>query len=275
MKNVILPTDFSENAWKAISYAAQLFHNEACNFIIVNTFTIPYIYSEAGALPDIEPLIANSKAQLDETLIRFKEFDHNYSSTFNTVSKFASLVDTISEIEAEFEGDCMVIMGTKGASGLGEIFLGTMTSHVINYVKSPVICVPNAAELTPPRRIMLAVDSEGVDRKEEIMLMVDIAEEHEASINIVNVPIGEAEVLAEDSPEQFVVDHYLNKVPHTYHSLTGKYRENLLTEFVERNAIDLIAMIRRDRGFWKNLFHRSLTKSMAFHCDKPLLILRD
>jgi nucleotide-binding universal stress UspA family protein len=57
--------------------------------------------------------------------------------------------------------------------------------------------------------------------------------------------------------------------------LVGDYKEDLLTQFAERNGVDLIAMIKRDRGFWKNLFHRSLTKSMSFYCDKPLLILRD
>lgn len=43
MKRILLPTDFSNNAWNAISYAAQLFKNEACTFYLLHTYT-PIIY---------------------------------------------------------------------------------------------------------------------------------------------------------------------------------------------------------------------------------------
>lgn len=278
MKNVILPTDFSDNAWKAMSYAAQLFHGKVCNFILLNTFSIPYSYSEAAVMPNIEPLKKDSELGLEEVLQRFKEFDHNDDSTFKTISKMASLVDSIASIASiasEINGECVIVMGTKGASGLGDTFLGTMTSHVINHSTLPVICVPNLAKLSTPKNIMLTVDSEGVNRMDEIQLLIDLAKQHDSAIKVVNVPMGEDEVLAADSSEQFVVDHYLKQIPHSYHTLMGDYKEDLLTQFAERNDIDLIAMIKRNRGFWKNLFHRSLTKNMSFYCEKPLLILRD
>ncbi|NOQ70530.1 MAG: hypothetical protein GQ574_00925 [Crocinitomix sp.] len=275
MKHVILPTDFSNNAWKAMSYAAQLFHNVPCNYILLNTFSVPYSYADVSAMPNVELLTEDSESQLQTVLKRFKELDHHDNSTFKTLAKFASLVDSVRAIETEHPDDCTIVMGTKGAGGLGETFLGTMTSHVVNSAKSPVICVPNEAELSVPKNLMLAVDSEGVDKMEEIQLLVDIANQHQSAIRLVNVPISEEEVLSEDSAEQFVLDNYLGKTPHTYHTLHGNYKEDLLTQFAERNDVDLIALIRRDRGFWKNLFHRSLTKSMSFYSDKPLLILRD
>ena len=43
MKKIILPTDFSENAFNAICYAVQLFKEETCTFYLVNTYT-PAIY---------------------------------------------------------------------------------------------------------------------------------------------------------------------------------------------------------------------------------------
>ena len=43
MKKILLPTDFSDNANNAISYAVQLYKNEKCNFILLNTYT-PIIY---------------------------------------------------------------------------------------------------------------------------------------------------------------------------------------------------------------------------------------
>ena len=39
MKNILIPTDFSENAWNAIEYALALFEKEECNINLLNTYT--------------------------------------------------------------------------------------------------------------------------------------------------------------------------------------------------------------------------------------------
>ena len=39
-KKILIPTDFSKNAWGAISYAIDLFKNEACEFYILNAYDI-------------------------------------------------------------------------------------------------------------------------------------------------------------------------------------------------------------------------------------------
>ena len=44
MKNILLPTDFSENAYNALEYAVQFFKNDECTFILLNTFT-PVAYN--------------------------------------------------------------------------------------------------------------------------------------------------------------------------------------------------------------------------------------
>ncbi|WP_299528057.1 universal stress protein, partial [uncultured Lutibacter sp.] len=36
MKNILLPTDFSENSWNAIKYALELYKKTACNFYLLH-----------------------------------------------------------------------------------------------------------------------------------------------------------------------------------------------------------------------------------------------
>mgnify|MGYP003885794277 CR=1 FL=1 len=275
MMKVILPTDFSDNSWKAMTYAAQLYSNIPCQFYILNTYNVPHGYTDVGVIQNFEPLKEESEEGLALMLGRFNELDHHNDSKVETISRFASLVDTINELEKKDPNSFVVVMGTRGATGIGELFLGTMTSHVIEHTSSPVICVPNVAELSVPESIMLAVDKDGVDRRSEIAPLLQLAQDRNAHIKVVNVPENEEVLFGEDSPEVFVIDHYLDGISHSYYNLSGEYKEDTLTSSAEKDKIDLIAMIKRDRGFWKNLFHRSLTKSMSFHSDIPLLILRD
>ena len=44
MKNILLPTDFSENSKNAIYYAKELFKDVACKFHLLNTYS-PAIYN--------------------------------------------------------------------------------------------------------------------------------------------------------------------------------------------------------------------------------------
>ncbi len=38
MKTILLPTDYSKNAWNALFTALKLFQNEDCRFLLLNTY---------------------------------------------------------------------------------------------------------------------------------------------------------------------------------------------------------------------------------------------
>lgn len=274
MKQVILPTDFSDNSWRAMSYAAQLYANQPCEFVLLNTFHVSQNFSEVGVTMNMEHFQEEADKNMSEMEARFKELDRHDDSTIEAVAKFTSLVDAIQALEEKQPNNSVVVMGTKGANGLGELFLGTMTSHVLKHVSVPLICVPGDAQLTPPTKMMLAVDKEGVDRKDEIQEMIELAQNHGSQIAVVNVPEDADALFGDDLAEKFVIDHYLDKIKHEYHSLPGEYKEDVISRFADKEGVDLMVFVKRDRGFWSNLFHQSLTKSMAYHSDKPMLILR-
>ena len=73
MKNILIPTDFSENSWNAIKYALQFFKKKKCNFYLLHVTSITN-YNDANAplLTDIESientLIKEAKTDLKELL---------------------------------------------------------------------------------------------------------------------------------------------------------------------------------------------------------------
>lgn len=276
MKRVLLPTDFSDNAWKAMCYAAQLYHEIPCKFYILNNYSAPYDPIESGVANYFEPLEKESEAGLEKVLKQFKELDHHPSSEFVTMTNFGPIHATISHLEETEDESHIVVMGTRGASGPGELFLGTTTVGVISNVKSPVIAVPQNAILEEPKEIMLAIDQRGVDHLNEVRPLIDLAKAHHSVVSVVNIHEVEKEVvLDKNSPEEFVIDHYLEGLEHAYYSLDGEYTEDKLMDFAHGMKINLITVIHRDQGFWKNLFHSSLTKRIAYHTDIPLLVLND
>ena len=276
MKNIIIPTDFTDNAWKAACYAAQLFHAHPVKFILINNYSAPYSHVEAGMTADLAPMREESESELESFIKRFKDLDHHDQSTFETQSHFGPVYGAVESIENDAMGSTLVVMGTKGANSLTEYLLGTTAAGVIKNVKSPVITVPNSADLKIPEEIALAIDEKGVDNLHEVRPLTDIAKLHGSKVSIINIHQPDTEVvLTDEAPEEYVIDHYLEGIQHEYKTLDGEYIEDTILDFAHQHDMDMLAIVRRDRGFWGNLFHNSLSKRLAYHSDIPLLVLND
>ena len=63
MKNILVTTDFSENAWNATLYALELFKNEVCVFHLLNTYT-PAIASSRFMAASIDGGVLENGAQV-------------------------------------------------------------------------------------------------------------------------------------------------------------------------------------------------------------------
>ncbi|MFN7012968.1 MAG: universal stress protein, partial [Bacteroidia bacterium] len=128
MKKILFPTDFSDNAAKAMQYALLLAKELNADLILLNTYKIP-----AGGNTSIksthlaEILKADAEEGLQKVLKEIrsnKEFD---AVSIETVSKQGDLVQLVNEMSEEFMFD-LVVMGTKGATGAKEVLVGSNTA---------------------------------------------------------------------------------------------------------------------------------------------------
>lgn len=273
MYHILLPTDFSDQSWKALSFASYLFLHEPVEFHLLHIIPIPISQSEVGVIPDMSVFLESAEKDLTVLLGRFKELEHHDGSGFHTSAQLGTVVDTLHRYEVEFPEKTMVVMGTQGASGLAELFLGSTTTHVLSRTKSPIIVVPEKATLNPIERVIFAVGRDGIQHKKEILPLLEILKSLKVRLKIVHVQTDEETVLEAGNVTQVRLDQYLGSIDHAYDTLIGPYREDALMRYAEKDKANLVVLIKKDRGFWGNLFHRSLSKSLAFYGDIPLLIM--
>src|SRR5690606_35515438 len=118
MKNILIPTDFSDNSHNAIRYALEYFENIAVNFFIlhVSQKNNPYKTGMSESFPE------SSEATVSEgnqSSFLAEEIEFCQSHTKNPFHKFHSfqgerlLVESIRKQITEKEID-MIVMGTKG-----------------------------------------------------------------------------------------------------------------------------------------------------------------
>ena len=135
MKNILIPTDFSDNAYKAISYALRLFKDENCAFHLLHTYTpavyqSEYLLHSPGQLGLGDIYRTDSEKKLEDLKQKIISESSNPKHLFRTYSAFSILMEAIDELVDSKQID-ILIMGTQGATGAKEIFLGSNTVHAL------------------------------------------------------------------------------------------------------------------------------------------------
>ena len=125
LKRIILPTDFSKNARNAIKYAIDVFKDQEAEYFLLNIYREPHATS--SSLVSIVDILQKSS---EESLVReekkIRDLFPSMNLNMETVSAYGDTTLQINKLAQEKEVD-YIIMGTKGASGLKEVILGSVT----------------------------------------------------------------------------------------------------------------------------------------------------
>ena len=275
MKRILLPTDFSENAENAVHYALQLYENETCEFHLLHTYTPTAYYSDSmfNNYPNLEmeeELKLHARRELRKFTRKLAQNYKNPRHTFKVHVSFNLLILEMSFMlqEQHFE---MVIMGTKGATGAKEIFLGTNTMYAIKKLKCPVLAVPSDYKFKEPKQILFATDFRLKKDYKYLHLIKSLCQSHDSLLHILNA--------FDSSPlndEQLDIKDYLNyyfENPHRFHLAEGTEVVSAVREFERKNNIHLLTMIHNKHNFFENLLFKSAISQLVYHIELPFLVL--
>jgi len=278
MKNILIPTDFSKNAWNATKYALSLFADEDCTFYLLNTYTPSIAYSRFMATTSnvgLEDAISRSSEKgLKKTLSLIKAAYDNPKHTFKTISSFSLLVDEIKELVEDKNID-LVVAGTKGASGLEEVFMGSNTVRILKSVKDcPVLAIPELFDFETPSEIAFATDFNRFYTISELQPLIEIAKTFNAVVRIVHV---QYEIKALTELQLFNLNRlrkYLVDVEHYVHTVSELNSVSKTLEvFSEELDIHLLAMLNYQHSYTERLTREPVVKRVAFHTRVPLLVI--
>lgn len=276
MKKVLLPTDFSKNAYNACEYAMKLFKDEECVFYLIHTYT-PTVYQPEYMLGNPEHLVlgdeyqANALMQLEELQATLTTQFNNPKHIFVPHASFNLLVDELLQLVEEENAD-LVIMGTKGATGAKEILLGTQTVHLIKKATCPVIAIPSGFEYEIPKEILFPTDYEVDYKKEQLQALLSIAKKHISSIEVIHVSTGN-ELTEKQVENQQKLNYLLAETAHLFHDLPSQGIIDAINNFQLKKRMNLLVMIKNKHTFFERLFIEPIIKKIGFHITIPFMVI--
>jgi len=272
MKHILFPTDFSDNSDQAYPYALDIAYLLGAELVIFNSYQLPH--SKSNVMVSIvdrmkEDSIISLKKLKEDTLSQEKYKNLNITTT----SRSGNFVSLIPKVATEFQSD-LIVMGTKGASSLKEMFIGTNTLDVIQSTKIPILTVPEKAKNNKVDKIAMAVDLRKINDPEQLRPLLEMAKICRASIEFVHVMQPNDEDSTQDRFNQIVfLEHFTSEIKSNINIITDTDIIEGLSRYVESEKPDMLAMLSRKHTLFERLFTQSITNKLAFRSEIPLLVM--
>jgi len=282
MKNILLPTDFSKNSWNAIKYAVAFFEKDTCNFYLLHVNLLnnalvsdsPYIkMNDPKVIEDVytKPAIIKLRKLLSLISIHFSP---NQNHRFYSLLDYDFFIESIRKHVEEKKID-MVVMGTKGATGLTKIIVGSNTRDVITKVKCATLAVPEKAEFTALKELAFPTDFSLNYDMQILQPLFDVLENHKPSLRIVHVSKKKTDLNIEQKRNRELLDDYFNNTSHSFHYLKNKKTEIAIQHFVESKRINMICMVAKNLNYFQQILFHSNVEEISYHTKIPFLVLHD
>ncbi|MGJ7033373.1 universal stress protein [Niabella hirudinis] len=288
MKKILVLTDFSENAAHAVHYALRL-----APFWQIEELALLHVYEPPVLLRSDPPgsigiegttglmdytLMTEQAAVLKESgLEKMSALEAQLAArypmvTITTLVMEGFLGDAANEL-SEKEGYDLVVMGITGKSGLEKILIGSNAIKAIESLHQPLLIVPPKPANTVPDKIALASDLEllsasTIGHLEQLMTNLPVKE-----LQMVTINKNPADAANQEKVSALKAQlHRMNPV---VHFVEASHIEAGLESFVTGHHISLLAFVHHERSFLGQLFHKSISKQIAWNTTIPVLRLRD
>jgi nucleotide-binding universal stress UspA family protein len=266
MKIILAPVDFSDASTNSVSFAAELSKRSSARLVIVN--------------------ILQKGEDEHETKVKLKSLESDLKKSFDSdlncesLLAHGSLIPTFKKIIAVQQPD-LIVMGTKGASGLKKILIGSNTVNVISNTKVPVLVIPEVARFgnffsKGKNRIVLATDLDSLENEDAINILKEIALLIiEPKIRVLSVRPKSKKLSGVKRMERDLLLSFFYLVIESERVtvFSGNVIGGINFYLNKKNSdTGLLAMIARDSG---HLIQKHYTREMASHTHLPLLVLHD
>ncbi len=274
MKKILIPIDFSNNAYNAIFHATRILKGKAGIFYLLNVYNeFTPLQSNSQHKTLLQQLADESHEGLQQAYHKIRLDEPDSGHKFETISTKGDLVASIAKTIKEKEID-LVVMGNSGCSEIKAIFLGSNVLKAIGEIKKcPILTIPKEIDFKPPKEIAFVTDFRSTYDAAQIAPLRFMAKQFGCKIRIMH--INENEILSElQHSNRAVLLEYLSDFKCSLNWIPlFKSKTTAIQGFLEEMNIDMLAMVNYKHSFLEKIGREPVIKRIAFDLDIPFLII--
>ncbi|MDC8003778.1 universal stress protein [Aureisphaera galaxeae] len=279
-KKILIPTDFSRNAWGAICYALELFKNEECDIYILNCYDLDqYTAEELASSPfskskHRQALLEKSENELKKISQRISFRDESPEHVYYYLSSEKNLIPAMKDVIERKDID-LVVMGTKGKTDSLNVAFGSNAVMAMEKIRNcPVMAIPPGILFSEPNEIVFPTSFRTHFKRRELQYLIEIARITNAPIRVLHVR-QELELDEEQKNYKALLEEYFEGLEYSFHTLENTSIHVALRLFVQSRESEMIAFINKKHTFFNTVFNQPMVKKIGVDSEIPILAMHD
>lgn len=275
MKRILVPCDFSAAAKHAFQFAVEMAAATGGRVLVLKIMQVPTVFG--NGMPG-QPFEAIDPLSMIDEWIAYseKEFEKLKSKIARGPARVELLLETgyvndvIRDVITREKID-LVIMGTDGASGLKEFFLGSHTERIVRASPVPVMAIHGPFHLNWVKNIVFPTTME-LDQKRLVEQIKGLQTLFGAVIHLLYVngfPFSlESEEQAERKLEDYALFYGLKN--YTVHVSRGLNVQEGILKYARRIPNSIIAMGTHGHKGLAHITEGSVAEDVVNHLTEPV-----
>ena len=277
--NILVLTDFSNDAYNALFYATQLYREKECSFHIMHVYDRhSYLKKEYAVYQGDKSLRQFLSDRTDECLKQtmhriISDTENNPLHKFTTLKIYDSFTKGVRTYSKNNPVD-LLVMGNKGRTGAKEIFFGGNSIQIVkSKISCPILCVPKEIDFKAISHLLFITDYKHTLTNDAVWLIKSLAETNKATLHLLHVGEEDKETAAQKENRASLTS-FFSSINLQFHDIArSKSKAKTIANYVEAHQIDLLAMSYYPHYLLTKLFREPVVMDLSIYLEKPLLIL--
>ncbi|RPD38239.1 universal stress protein [Chitinophaga barathri] len=272
MQKILVPTDFSDTAFNAARYAVSFARQaKATDIVLFHAYGFPPQPTSAilaltdADTPEYRQMLDQQMAKLKQELQSLLVEYVNIETKISPLTFLEGLHEALADVNIS-----AAVMGITGKSALEQRFIGSNALNAADTTNLPLVIVPHAVVYEKVHRILFAYNTKQPLQDHQVSGIRSILNDLHATLEIVHVSTTEEN--SGEAPEEVL--RAFGLTPSSYHEVQNIDLIAGIQGYAAESNADMLLAIPGEYGFFAELFHKSITKRLAFNADVPVVIMR-
>ena len=276
MKKIIVPIDFSEYSEYALETAAMIARKNNAEILALHMLEMSEaILTRTGTDMQMETMFFLQLAE--KKFDDFLKKDYLKGLKVSPIVKHFRVFSEVNEVAEEYGAD-LVVMGSHGASGIKEFFIGSNTEKVVRHSNIPVLIIKHNPILTDFEKVVFACDFS----EEAITPYINaqkLFKKLDSKVHLIYVNLPN-ERFKSTSEMETKVFSFLKKAEGNLDNY-GKVKfysdytiEQGILNYANSIGADLVALATHGRTGFLHLLEGSITEDLANHSVLPVMTFK-
>lgn len=273
MKRILVPTDFSKHSEYALKVAAQIAKKNDGEIFLLHMLELPTSGNDALSTSHDMPELIFFKNAAVQKLEDMMNAPYLEGLNVSKIIQFEMAFDGIIK-NGESHNVDLIVMGSHGASGFQEMFIGSNTEKVVRNSNVPVLVIKHEDTDFSADKFVFASDFSD-EIKKPFEKVIGFAKKFNSHIHLVNINTPnnfKSTRVAQKAMDEFMADFDFNNfTTHIYNDINV---EKGILHFAKSIDADLIGMSTHGRKGLSHFFNGSISEDLVNHAKRPIITFK-